>query len=175
MPAVNEIAADQSVSESAMILSLTVHLLRAPCFRLAPISIGNFADTTGRRRALAACSINCLVENIGLAVQRNVAALIALHCPQSTGEVPTFSLPSGVAVDLVPSPQLASYMGGAVLEPATGPICGLLSQYIRWRAIFSLPLYFFLFRPLFFFSLSIWLSHLPPSRCCLCYKKHAWS
>jgi MFS family permease len=62
-------------------LTVTVYLIAPAIF---PAVIGNIANRYGRRIAFIFCMGAYLFVNIGLALQRNLAALFALRILQST-------------------------------------------------------------------------------------------
>lgn len=105
------------------------------------MSIGNFADTNGRRPAFVACITIFLIANIGLATQSHFGAFLFLRCLQSIGGSSSLSLSTGVVADLAPPSKRGTYIGfvtaGSVLGPAFGPVLGgLLSEHKGWRSIF---------------------------------------
>ena len=122
--------------------------------------IAGFSDLTGRRPAYIYCFIVYIAANIGLALQRNYAALLVLRCLQSAGSSGTVALCNGVVADLVTSAERGIYVGytsvPAILGPVVGPIIGgVIAQYLGWWWIFwflticsvTYFLLFFLFLP----------------------------
>ena len=122
--------------------------------------IAGFSDGAGRRPAYIYCFIVYIAANIGLALQRNYAALLVLRCLQSAGSSGTVALCNGVVADLVTSAERGAYVGytsiAAILGPIVGPIIGgVIAQYLGWWWIFwflticSITYFvlFFLFQP----------------------------
>ena len=117
--------------------------------------IAGFSDGAGRRPAYIYCFIVYIAANIGLALQRNYAALLVLRCLQSAGSSGTVALCIGVVADLVTSAERGIYVGynsvASVLGPIVGPIIGgIIAQYLGWWWIFwfltiSSATYFVLF------------------------------
>ncbi|EEP76754.1 conserved hypothetical protein [Uncinocarpus reesii 1704] len=137
-PALNAMGRDLKVSAWEMNLSITTYMVMQG---LAPMFVGDFADTAGKRPAYMACFAIYIAANIGLALQNNFAALLVLRCLQSAGSGATIALASGVVADIAPSAQRGSYIGYTMAGSSTGPsigpvIGGLLAHYLSWRAIF---------------------------------------
>lgn len=69
-----------------------------------------------------------LGANIGLALQRNYAALLVLRMLQSGGSSGTIALVYAVVADIAPSSERGKYMGlvgsGITIGPAVGPVIG---------------------------------------------------
>ena len=127
---------------------------------VAPMLIAGFSDGAGRRPAYIYCLIVYIAANIGLALQRNYAALLVLRCLQSAGSSGTVALCNGVVADLVTSAERGAYVGytsiATILGPIVGPIIGgVIAQYLGWWWIFwflticSITYFvlFFLFHP----------------------------
>ncbi|KAI0148299.1 MFS general substrate transporter [Hypoxylon sp. NC0597] len=137
-PAIPALSQDLGVSIGQINLTLTTYMIFQA---LAPTFFGDFADIAGRRPAfIIACTIY-LGANIGLALQRNYAALLVLRMLQSGGSSGTIALVYGVVADIAPSSERGKFMGivgaGLTIGPAVGPIIGgLLSQYLGWPSIF---------------------------------------
>ncbi|KAI1205823.1 MFS general substrate transporter [Annulohypoxylon truncatum] len=137
-PAIPALSQDLGVSVAKINLTLTTYMILQG---LAPTIFGDFADIAGRRPAfIIACTIY-LAANIGLALQRNYAALLVLRMVQSGGSSGTIALVYGVVADIAPSSERGKFMGivgaGLTIGPALGPVIGgLLSQYLGWPAIF---------------------------------------
>ena len=95
----------------------------------------------GRRPAYILGFIIYLGANIGLALQKNYAALFILRRAQSTGSSGTVALGNGVVGDIATSGERGKYMGyaqfGLMTGPALAPVLGgMISQFLGWRAIF---------------------------------------
>ncbi|OAX79429.1 hypothetical protein ACJ72_06248 [Emergomyces africanus] len=138
LPALNTLARELGVSISMMNLTVTSYMVFQG---VAPMFMGDLADTAGRRPAVLLCFIIYIAANIGLASQSNYVVLLVLRCVQATGSSPTIALAAGVVADIATSAQRGTYMGwvsaGALLGPAIGPVAGgLLAQFLGWRAIF---------------------------------------
>jgi multidrug resistance protein len=137
-PALNPIAEDLNVSIGLINLTLTTYMIFQG---LAPTLFGDFGDQAGRRPAYILAFTIYFVANIGLALQRNYAALLVLRCLQSAGSSGTIALGYAVVADLASPAERGRYMGfvqcGVNVGPALGPtLGGLLSQYLGWPAIF---------------------------------------
>ena len=103
--------------------------------------IAGFSDGAGRRPAYMMCFTVYIAANIGLALQRNYAALMVLRCLQSAGSSGTVALAQGVVADVATSAERGTYVGLAsvtsIVGPILGPILGgLLAQYGGWPWIF---------------------------------------
>ena len=103
--------------------------------------IAGFSDGAGRRPAYIYCFVVYMGANIGLALQRNYAALMVLRCLQSAGSSGTVALCNGVVADLVTSAERGIYIGytsvASIMGPLVGPIIGgLIAQYAGWEWIF---------------------------------------
>ena len=103
--------------------------------------VADFSDGAGRRPAYIYCSVVYIAANIGLALQRNYAALLVLRCLQSAGSSGTVALCYGVVADLITSAERGTYVGytsiPSILGPIVGPIIGgVIAQYLGWRWIF---------------------------------------
>lgn len=157
LPALNQIAGDLHVSISKINLTVTTFLILQG---LAPMMIAGFSDGAGRRPAYIYCFIVYIAANVGLALQRNYAALLVLRCLQSAGSSGTVALCNGVVADLVTSAERGIYVGytsvTSILGPIVGPIIGgLIAQYLGWWWIFwfltissaTYFVFFFLFLP----------------------------
>ncbi|OCK95561.1 MFS general substrate transporter, partial [Cenococcum geophilum 1.58] len=137
-PSLTTLAADLHVSNTLINLTVTSFMIFQG---LAPAFIGAFSDAEGRRPAYLICFTIYIIANIGLALQKNYAALFILRCVQSSGSSGTVALANAVVADIATSSERGTWMGwancGALLGPAFGPIIGgLLSQYLGWQAIF---------------------------------------
>lgn len=137
-PALNPIAADLGVSIGLMNLTLTTYMIFQG---LAPTFFGDFGDQAGRRPAYILAFTIYLFANIGLALQRNWAALMVLRCLQSAGSSGTIALGYAVIADITSPVERGRYMGfvqcGINVGPTLGPaLGGILSQFLGWPAIF---------------------------------------
>ncbi|KAH6660950.1 chloramphenicol resistance protein [Truncatella angustata] len=137
-PAIPAIADDLGVSTAAINLSLTTYMIFQG---LSPTFVGDFGDAAGRRPAFIIAFIIYLGANIGLALQRNYAALLILRCLQSAGSSGTIALVFGVVADISTSAERGKFMGivgaGLTIGPSIGPtIGGLLTQYLGWPSVF---------------------------------------
>lgn len=137
-PAIPAIARDLGVSTADVNLSLTTYMIFQG---LSPTFVGDFGDAAGRRPAFIVAFIIYLGANIGLALQRNYAALLVLRCLQSAGSSGTIALVFGVVADVATSAERGKFMGivgaGLTIGPSIGPtIGGLLTQYLGWPSIF---------------------------------------
>lgn len=82
-----------------------------------------------------------MIANIGLALQKNYAALLILRMIQASGSSGTIALSIAVVADIATSAQRGKYVGfataGILLGPAFGPtIGGALAEFLGWRSIF---------------------------------------
>ena len=137
-PAIPTIADSLGVSIGQINLTLTTYMIMQG---LSPTLFGDFGDAAGRRPAFIIAFTIYLAANIGLALQRNYAALLVLRMIQSGGSSGTLALSYAVVADLAPSSERGKYMGivgaGINMGPAIGPIIGgVLSQYLGWPSIF---------------------------------------
>ncbi|KAK3187369.1 hypothetical protein K4F52_003714 [Lecanicillium sp. MT-2017a] len=137
-PALNSIAKDLDVSTSLINLTLTTYMIFQG---LSPTVLGDLGDMAGRRPAYITGFIIYIGANVGLALQRNYAALLVLRCLQSAGSSGTLALGFAVIADLAPRAERGKYMGyiGAAINlgPTLGPFLGgLLSQYLGWASLF---------------------------------------
>lgn len=137
-PALDALADELNVSISLINLTLTSYMIFQG---LSPTIFGDFGDMAGRRPAFTVAFIIYLFANIGLALQRDYAALLVLRCVQSAGSSGTLALSYAVIADITPTAERGKYMGfvsvGANIGPAIGPVIGgLLSQYLGWPSIF---------------------------------------
>lgn len=137
-PALNPIAKDLHVSTSLINLTLTTYIIVQS---ISPPLLGDFGDMAGRRPAFILAFTIYFFANIGLALQRDYAALIVLRCLQSGGSSGTLALGYAVIADISSSAERGKYMGivgiGVNIGPAIGPVFGgVLSQYLGWPSIF---------------------------------------
>ena len=137
-PALNAIAKDLHVSHSVVNLTLTSYMVFQG---IAPSIFGDLGDMLGRRPAYILGFIIYIGANVGLALQKNFAALLVLRCVQSTGSSGTMALGSGVLADIASSGERGKYSGyvnlGAFAAPAIGPVLGgILTQFLGWQVVF---------------------------------------
>jgi multidrug resistance protein len=137
-PALNSIAASLDVSLELVNLTLTTYMIFQG---LAPMFVGGFADSFGRRPAYLIAFTIYVGANIGLALQDNYVALLVLRCVQSAGSSGTVALTYASVADVSTSAERGTYVGwagaGLMLGPAIGPILGgAISQRLGWHAIF---------------------------------------
>lgn len=137
-PALNPIAEDLGVSIGLVNLTLTTYMIFQG---LSPTLFGDFGDRAGRRPAYILAFTIYLFANIGLALQRNYAALMVLRCVQSFGSSGTIALGYALVADIASTAERGRYIGyigaGINIGPALGPFLGgLLSQYLGWPSLF---------------------------------------
>ncbi|PWY67883.1 MFS general substrate transporter [Aspergillus heteromorphus CBS 117.55] len=138
LPALDTLADELHVSDTLINLTVTTYMIFQG---LAPAIFGGLADSAGRRPAYIICFTIYIAANIGLALQRNYAALLVLRCLQSTGSSSTIALANAIVADVVTSAERGLYIGyssaGSVLGPSIGPIIGgILTQYLGWPSTF---------------------------------------
>lgn len=137
-PAIQSIASDYEVSIELMNITVTVYLIVQG---IVPTLLGDFSETVGRRPVyLAAFAIYCSAS-IGLALQRDYAALLILRMLQSAGSSGTIALAYGVIGDVAAPHERGAYVGlshiGFNAAPALGPVVGgLLADRAGWSWIF---------------------------------------
>ncbi|KAK8042928.1 major facilitator superfamily transporter [Apiospora phragmitis] len=104
---------------------------------LAPTIFGDLADAAGRRPAFIIAMVIYLGANIGLALQRNFAALLVFRMMQSGGSSGTIALVYGVVADIAPSSERGRYMGivGAGITVVSGLAVRLLVLRHRVRRL----------------------------------------
>ncbi|KAI8631942.1 chloramphenicol resistance protein [Xylariaceae sp. FL1651] len=140
-PAIPTLAQDLGVGIDKINLTLTTYMILQA---LAPTICGEFGDIAGRRPAFIITFIIYLGANVGLALQRNYAALLVLRMLQSAGSSGTIALVYAVVADIAPSSERGKWMGivgaGITIGPAVGPVIGksggLLNAYLGWPWIF---------------------------------------
>ncbi|KAI0444287.1 chloramphenicol resistance protein [Xylaria telfairii] len=135
-PAIPTLAQDLGVGVAQINLTLTTYMILQA---LAPTIFGDFGDIAGRRPTFIIAFTIYLGANIGLALQRNYAALLVLRMLQSGGSSGTIALVYAVVADIIPSSERGKWMGlvgaGITIGPAVGP-GGLLNAYLGWPWIF---------------------------------------
>ena len=107
-PALTSLSKDLHVSNSLINVSLTSYMIFQG---LAPTVFGDLADMTGRRPTLILGFIIYVGANVGLALQKNYAALLVLRCLQSTGSSGTVALGNGIVADIASSGERGGFMG----------------------------------------------------------------
>lgn len=137
-PILTEVARDLGVTISLINLTITTYMVLQG---LAPTIFGDFGDMAGRRPAFIVAFTIYLFANIGLALQRNYAALMVLRCLQSAGSSGTLALAYAVMADIASSDERGRYMGfvnaGINFGPTIGPVLGgVLSEFFDWPSIF---------------------------------------
>ncbi|KAI1818381.1 chloramphenicol resistance protein [Poronia punctata] len=137
-PALPALARDLGVGIDRINLTLTTYMIFQG---LAPTVFGDLGDVAGRRPAFIIAFTIYLGANIGLALQRDFAALLVLRMLQSSGSSGTIALVYAVVADIAPSSERGKWMGivgaGLTIGPAIGPVIGgLLSAYLGWPWIF---------------------------------------
>ncbi|KLU82553.1 hypothetical protein MAPG_01625 [Magnaporthiopsis poae ATCC 64411] len=137
-PAMNAISHDLNVSVGLINLTLTTYMIFQG---LSPTIFGDLGDMAGRRPAFIIAFSIYVAANIGLALQENYAALLALRCLQSAGSSGTLALGFAVVADITVPSERGKNMGfvsaGIQAGPALSPVLGgILSQYLGWRSIF---------------------------------------
>jgi multidrug resistance protein len=137
-PALQSIADDFAVSIELVNITVTVYLLVQG---IVPLLLGDFSENSGRRPAyLLTFSIYC-GASIGLALQRNYAALLVLRMVQSAGASGSIGLAYGVIGDIAAPHERGGYVGyvhiGFNCAPAVGPILGgVIADRAGWPWIF---------------------------------------
>ncbi|KAI0396023.1 chloramphenicol resistance protein, partial [Xylariaceae sp. FL0594] len=137
-PAIPTLSQDLGVGIAQINLTLTTYMVFQA---LAPTLFGDFGDVAGRRPAFIVAFVIYLGANVGLALQRDYAALLVLRMLQSGGSSGTIALVYAVVADIAPSSERGKWMGvvgaGITIGPAVGPVIGgLLSAYLGWPSIF---------------------------------------
>ena len=137
-PAIQTLAHDFDKSTSLINLTITSYMILQG---LAPTFFGVLAEHVGKRPVYLITFTIYIGANIGLALQDNYAALLALRCLQSTGSSATIALAIGTAGDVARGSERGTYVGwtsgGFLIGPAIGPVIGgLLAGSLSWRAIF---------------------------------------
>ncbi|KAF9881641.1 major facilitator superfamily transporter [Colletotrichum karsti] len=137
-PVLAPIASDLDVSVAAVNLTVTSYMILQA---ISPTIFGDFGDMAGRRPAFLVAFAIYLVANIGLALQRNYAALLVLRMLQSGGSSGAIALGFAMVADISVSSERGKYMGivgaGINVGPTIGPVLGgVLTQYFGWASIF---------------------------------------
>lgn len=137
-PVLAPIAEDLHVSVATVNLTVTSYMILQA---ISPTLFGDFGDMAGRRPAFLVAFAIYLVANVGLALQRNYAALIVLRMLQSGGSSGAIALGFAMVADISMSSERGKYMGivgaGINVGPTIGPVLGgVLTQYFGWASIF---------------------------------------
>lgn len=101
-------AADLNVSPQLMNLTITMYIVVQG---VIPAVLGDLADQIGRRPTYLLVLVIYFVACVGLAIQRNYAALLVLRMVQSAGSSGTIALGVMVVADLAPPHSRGRYMG----------------------------------------------------------------
>lgn len=138
--ALTALSQDLHVSIELVNLTITSYLIVSG---IAPSILGDMADQSGRRPVSLVAFLLYFGANIGLALQRNYAALVVLRCFQSAGASGTLAIAYGVISDITPPSERGGYvgilMGFTNAAPSLGPVLGgLLAQQLSWRWIFRI-------------------------------------
>ncbi|WYZ45118.1 hypothetical protein EsH8_VIII_000434 [Colletotrichum jinshuiense] len=137
-PVLAPIADDLGVSIALVNLTVTSYMILQA---ISPTIFGDFGDMAGRRPAFLVAFSIYLFANIGLALQRNYAALLVLRMLQSGGSSGAIALGFAMVADISMSSERGKYMGivgaGINVGPTIGPVIGgVLTQYFGWASIF---------------------------------------
>ncbi|KAK4249444.1 major facilitator superfamily domain-containing protein [Corynascus novoguineensis] len=137
-PALNSLAQEYRVSNTLTNLTITVYMIFQG---LAPSFTGALSDSIGRRPVYVLCFTVYIAANVGLALQRQFAALVVLRCLQSSGSSGTVAIGNAVVSDVADADERGSYIGyvsfGAVIGVSLGATMGgVLAQFLGWRSIF---------------------------------------
>ncbi|KAL2193683.1 major facilitator superfamily domain-containing protein [Corynascus similis CBS 632.67] len=137
-PALNSLAQEYRVSNTLINLTITVYMIFQG---LAPSFTGALSDSIGRRPVYVLCFTIYIAANVGLALQRQFAALVVLRCLQSSGSSGTVAIGNAVVSDVADADERGSYIGyvsfGAVIGVSLGAtVGGALAQFLGWRSIF---------------------------------------
>lgn len=137
-PALQSIATDLNVTIELMNITVTVYLLMQA---LIPAVLGDLSENIGRRPVYLLIFIVYCAASIGLALQRDYAALLVLRMLQSAGSSGTIALAYGVIGDIAAPHERGAYVGvshiGFNSAPALGPVIGgLLADRAGWPWIF---------------------------------------
>ncbi|KAK3941411.1 MFS general substrate transporter [Diplogelasinospora grovesii] len=137
-PAIPFLARDLQVGIEKINLTVTSYLVASGIF---PTLVGSAADWYGRRPVFIAALAVYVAVNVGLAVQRDFAALVTLRMLQSAAVSGTFSFAYGVLGDLTTPVDRGGYVGFISIflntPPSVAPlISGLLLMKWDWPSIF---------------------------------------
>lgn len=137
-PVLDAVASDLSISISKANLTLTTYMIMQA---FSPTLYGDFGDAAGRRPAFIISFLVYICANLGLALQKNYAALLVLRMLQSFGSSGSLALCYAVVADVAVSAERGKYMGfvsaGINVGPSLSPVIGgVIGQYLGWQAIF---------------------------------------
>ncbi|KAG7048400.1 major facilitator superfamily transporter [Colletotrichum scovillei] len=137
-PVLAPIADDLHVSVALVNLTVTSYMVLQA---ISPTLFGDFGDMAGRRPAFLVAFSIYLVACVGLALQRDYAALLVLRMLQSGGSSGAIALGFAMVADISVSSERGKYMGivgaGINVGPTIGPVLGgVLTQYFGWASIF---------------------------------------
>lgn len=138
LPAITPIAESYHRSLSELNFTVTVYQVMQA---VAPLFFADLSDQIGRRPVYMLTFAIYLGANIGLALQRNYAALMVLRALQSTGCSATVAIGSAVMADFTTSAERGGYIttvqASAQFAPALAPVLGgILTQFLGWRSTF---------------------------------------
>ncbi|EXF82272.1 major facilitator superfamily transporter [Colletotrichum fioriniae PJ7] len=137
-PVLAPIADDLRVSVALINLTVTSYMILQA---ISPTLFGDFGDMAGRRPAFLVAFSIYVVACVGLALQRDYAALLVLRMLQSGGSSGAIALGFAMVADISVSSERGKYMGivgaGINVGPTIGPVLGgVLTQYFGWASIF---------------------------------------
>ncbi|KAK1780173.1 MFS general substrate transporter [Copromyces sp. CBS 386.78] len=137
-PVLDAVASDLGVSISKANMTLTTYMIMQA---FSPTLYGDFGDAAGRRPAFITSFVVYICANLGLALQKNYAALLVLRMLQSFGSSGSLALCYAVVADVAVSAERGKYMGfvsaGINVGPSSSPVVGgVIGQYLGWHAIF---------------------------------------
>ncbi|KAK5167351.1 uncharacterized protein LTR77_007050 [Saxophila tyrrhenica] len=137
-PSLHSISKDFHVSLELMNVTVTVYLVVQG---IVPPLLGDISDGIGRRPVYLSIFTLYCAASIGLALQRDYAALLVLRMIQSAGSSATIALGYGVIGDIAAPHERGKYVGLSVMgfnsAPALGPVVGgLITDRAGWPWIF---------------------------------------
>ncbi|KAH7169908.1 multidrug resistance protein [Dactylonectria macrodidyma] len=137
-PALQPLADSFSVSVAKINLAITCYMAVAT---VAPILVGDTADTQGRRPVYILALTLYVGSNVGMALARSYAAHLGLRVAQAMAISGTFSIAYGVVTDVTSPGERGAYINSvsfaSTVAPSIGPILGGgLSYTAGWPWIF---------------------------------------
>jgi multidrug resistance protein len=137
-PCLEELQRAMGVNSSLINLSTTTYLIIQA---IAPAFCGGLADYLGRRPVYLLTFTIYACANLGLALQKNYAALMVLRGLQGFGCSATVDISYGVVADVATPATRGSILGPAMiatnLGPSIGPLVGgILASRAGWRWVF---------------------------------------